>query len=236
MEHGHTLEEIKSRLSKPLRQNHLGDFVYGGIDGTVTTFAIVAGVEGAGFSSKVVLALGIANILADGFSMAASNYSGTKAEQDNIARLREIEHRHITEEPEGELLEVREILSMKGFEGEDLEKTAEAITNHKDTWINYMLAEEYGVSTADKNPLHSGLVTFLAFFVCGLVPLVPFLVPADNPFLYSTFAALTTFFIIGTMKSRWSIQQWWRSGLETLVIGGVAAGIAYYAGWLVGQL
>ena len=81
----------------PLRRanghGHLRDIVYGAIDGSVTTFAIVAGVAGAGLSPFVILALGFANVLADGFSMAAGNYSGTKAELDDLNRLRRIEIR-----------------------------------------------------------------------------------------------------------------------------------------------
>ena len=78
-EHGHTPDEVAERLSKRNDRNHLKDMVYGGIDGAVTTFAIVAGVEGAGLSPSVIIALGIANILADGFSMAAGNFAGRPA-------------------------------------------------------------------------------------------------------------------------------------------------------------
>ncbi|MEM8650685.1 MAG: VIT1/CCC1 transporter family protein, partial [Pseudomonadota bacterium] len=102
MEHGHTTEEIRRRLNNKQGHNYLGDFVYGGIDGTITTFALVAGIVGAGISKNIILVLGFANILADGFSMAASNYSGTKAETDNLKRLREIENRHIDQIPDGE--------------------------------------------------------------------------------------------------------------------------------------
>ena len=79
MEHGHSIEEIQSRIAQQSSESHLKDFVFGGIDGAVTTFAIVAGVEGAGLSPTVVVILGFANVFADGFSMAVGNYSGTKA-------------------------------------------------------------------------------------------------------------------------------------------------------------
>lgn len=92
----------------------LRDAVYGAIDGTVTTFAIVAGVAGAGLSPFVVVVLGLANVLAEGFSMAAADYSGTKADQDNIRRIRKIEERHIDDYPPGEWLEARAILEQRG--------------------------------------------------------------------------------------------------------------------------
>ena len=102
MEHGHSVKEIKERLVEKNTPSDLRDFVYGSIDGTITTFAIVAGVEGANLAPSIIIALGFANVLADGFSMAASNYSGTKAELDDIKRLRQIEVQHLKTNPEGE--------------------------------------------------------------------------------------------------------------------------------------
>ena len=90
LEHEHTVEAITARLAKDHQPNYLRDWIYGGIDGAVTTFAIVAGVVGANLSHSVIIVLGLANLLADGFSMAAGNYSGTKAEVDDLERLRSI--------------------------------------------------------------------------------------------------------------------------------------------------
>lgn len=82
MEHSHLPHDIAERLEKGPSINYLRDWIYGGIDGVITTFAIIAGVVGAELSFGIVIVLGAANILADGFSMAASNYSGTKAEHE----------------------------------------------------------------------------------------------------------------------------------------------------------
>lgn len=131
-EHGHTRGEIAARIGAPPGRGLLRDAVYGGIDGAVTTFAIVAGVAGAGLSPFVIVALGLANVLADGFSMAAANYSGTKADLDNLRRIRKIEERHIRDFPEGEWLEVREILSRKGLKGRVLDQATDAITQDKE--------------------------------------------------------------------------------------------------------
>ena len=99
-DHGHSQREIEARIETASGHGVLRDTVYGAIDGAVTTFAIVAGVAGAGLSPFVIVALGLANVLADGFSMAAGNYSGTKAEKDNLLRLRAVEERHIATNPE----------------------------------------------------------------------------------------------------------------------------------------
>lgn len=210
----------------------LRDAVYGAIDGAVTTFAIVAGVAGAGLSSFIIVTLGLANVLADGFSMAAANYSGTKAELDNMRRIRKIEELHIQRYPEGERLEVREILAQKGLRGDVLDQATDAITEDRESWIALMMEGEYGLSGVDPHPLKSALTTFLAFLAAGIVPLFPFILGLGNAFFISTTLTMVTFFAIGALKSFWSLSPWWRSAGETLVIGGVAAAIAFFVGAL----
>ena len=134
-EHSHAPEAVAHRLAEGGKGGSLKDLVYGGIDGTVTTFAIVAGVEGAGLSHGVIVALGIANILADGFSMAAGNYSGTKAELDDRRRIVRIEEEHIRNHPDGELEELRQILERRGLTGGVLDAAVGAISDQEDKWI-----------------------------------------------------------------------------------------------------
>lgn len=231
-EHGHSREEIAARLSAPPRRADLKDAVYGGIDGAVTTFAIVAGVAGAGLPSTVIVTLGVANVLADGFSMAASNYSGTKTELDEAARLREVEARHIRVAPDGEREEVRQILAAKGFPADLLDAATDALCSDRERWIDLMLVEEYGLSPAAPHPLRAALVTFLAFLAAGVVPLIPFLLGMTGGFTVAAVITAAVFFAIGAGKSLWSLAPWWRSGLETLAIGGTAAAIAYGVGSL----
>jgi hypothetical protein len=78
LEHSHDEQAIRARLARGPRSNYLGDWTYGGIDGAVTTFSIVAGVVGADLPASVVLLLGFANLVADGFAMAAGNYIAPK--------------------------------------------------------------------------------------------------------------------------------------------------------------
>ena len=106
-DHSHTPRGIAARLREGHRAGYLQDWVYGGTDGAVTTFAIVAGSLGASLSTKVILILGFANLLADGLSMAAGNYLGTKADNEDTERLRKVEDDHIRRFPEGEREEIR---------------------------------------------------------------------------------------------------------------------------------
>ncbi|MDX2483015.1 MAG: VIT1/CCC1 transporter family protein [Pseudodonghicola sp.] len=229
-DHGHSKEEIARRIGAPPGRGVLRDVVYGAIDGSVTTFAIVAGVAGAGLSPLVIVALGLANVLADGFSMAAGNYSGTKAELDDMHRLRKVEERHIARYPEGERQEVREILARKGLSGHVLKEATDEICSDRENWITLMMEGEYGLATVDPHPMRAALSTFGAFLLAGMVPLMPFVLGVEGAFTLSIWMTAAVFFAIGALKSRWSLSPWWRSGLETLAIGGVAATLAYVVG------
>lgn len=232
LEHDHSSEAIRQRLLADNNPNYLRDWVYGGIDGSITTFAIVAGVVGAGLSTRVILILGVANLLADGLSMAASNYSGTKTEVDELARFREIEERHVDLDPAGERNEIRQIMKLKGLAGPALEDAVAAITSNRKTWIDTMLVEEYGLSINLRSPFMSGASTFISFIFFGLIPLLPYMLGLVRAFEVALLATLAAFFLIGMVKSRWSLAPWWRSGAETLLIGSAAALLAFGVGWL----
>jgi VIT1/CCC1 family predicted Fe2+/Mn2+ transporter len=233
LEHGHHPGEIAERLEKGPKASYLRDLVYGGIDGTVTTFAIMAGVVGADLSAGVVIVLGIANLLADGFSMAAANYSSTKTEIEEYAQIRRMEERHVDLAPEGEREEIRQIFRAKGFEGEALDSAVEVITEHRELWIDTMMTEEHGMPPVNRSPVRSALYTFLAFVLCGSVPILAYLLRLSDPLPVAMAMTGATFFAIGSLRSRWSPTPWWRAGLETLAIGMAAAGVAFVVGYLL---
>jgi VIT1/CCC1 family predicted Fe2+/Mn2+ transporter len=230
--HDHSPDGIAKRLAKANTPSFLKDFVFGGIDGAVTTLAIVAGVQGAGFSPKVVIALGIANILADGFSMAAGNFAGTRAEAEDVARLRAIEANHIAVARDGELEELRQILAAKGLSGHALEQAVDAMSSRKRVWIDMMLVGEYGVSPVDPAPLRAALATFAAFLLAGLVPLLPYFLALENAFAVSMTMTFAVFAIIGALRGFWSLRPGWWTAAETFLIGGTAAAIAFAVGSL----
>lgn len=240
--HDHSPAAIADRLAAGPSQVYLKDFVYGAIDGAVTTLAVVSGVAGGGLASSVIIVLGLANIFADGFSMAISNYLGTRAESQRLESVRVTEEGHIALDPEGEREEIRQIYAAKGFSGQQLEEVVAVITSDRQRWVDAMVQEEYGLSLRGVNAGMAGLVTFMAFLLSGSLPLIPFLLNwwreglVADPYGVSIGVTMLAFFAVGALKGRYVERSWYRSGLETVVIGGLAALLAYGVGVLLGDL
>ncbi len=164
-----------------IERKYLAEFVYGGIDGAITTFAVVAGALGAALSPAVILILGFANLFADGFSMAVSNYLSMKSDRDLKKKKRE---------------------------------------------------------KSLKDPRKTALATFVFFLIIGFIPLLSFVAAAASTnelfeiYKFYLSFALTgiALFIVGIFRGRVSGKNSWKSAFETVVIGGVAAGIAFVVG------
>tara|TARA_Y100000310_G_C20620584_1_gene783058 strand:+ start:715 stop:1272 length:558 start_codon:yes stop_codon:yes gene_type:complete len=164
--------------------SYIGNLVYGANDGIVTTFAIVAGATGALLSPGIIVILGIANLLADGFSMGASNFLAVRSEQ-------EMEKRR---------------------------------------------SKEQGEYVAEKNAhdaAKDGMVTFFAFIIAGIFPLLPYLVgvPTQYQFGVSAVLAAITFFAVGAARTIVTKGNVLKTGLEMLLVGSIAATVAYVIGW-----
>ena len=232
----HRPDRIRARLARPRGEGPLGDFVLGGVDGVVTTFAVVAGSAGGRLPLAALIILGLANLAADGFSMAVSNYLGTRSRQQAVMRARADEAWQLDAHPEGERQEIREIFARKGFDDALLDRIVEVITRDRRIWIDTMMAEELKLSEDSARPVRAGLTTLAAFVLCGFVPLLPFLlggVEFDALFRVSMVLAAAAFFAIGMLKGRALGLPLVRSGVQTLVIGGLAAALAYATGFLL---
>ncbi|HEY8110335.1 MAG TPA: VIT1/CCC1 transporter family protein [Candidatus Nitrosotenuis sp.] len=220
---------------------HLEDFVYGSIDGSVTTFAIVAGAIGASLSPMVILILGFANLFADGFSMAIGNYQASKARMEFIQKERKREEWEIDNMAESEKQEIRDIYAKKGFTSDLLDEIVRVITARKKVWIDTMMKEELGLIEDGRKPTDTALSTFFGFNIIGLIPLIPFIflyttglsVSVYDSFLYSVVFTGGAFFLIGIIKGKIVKRSLFRSGLTTLMVGGIAATVAYVVGYLL---
>ncbi|MEP1033302.1 VIT1/CCC1 transporter family protein [Ekhidna sp.] len=216
-------------------QNYLGEFVYGGIDGSITTFAVVAGAAGANLESSIVIILGFANLIADGFAMSVGSYLSTKSEKETYQKHKEIEYWEVDNLPEKEREEVREIYAAKGFDGELLEKVVDVITADKDRWVDLMMKEELEMAEETKSPIKMGAITFLSFILFGFIPLVIYVIDYFNPLGYNLFLISSTltglcFVGIGFLKSLATNTKRLKSVMETLLLGGAAATLSYFVG------
>ena len=220
----------------------LEDFVYGATDGAVTTFAVVAGVVGASLSPSIVLILGFANLLADGLSMAVGNYLAAKTRLEYIEKARRREEWEIDNLVEQEKQEIRDIYAKKGFKEELLEEIVRIITSRRKVWVDTMMREELGLIEGRTRPMDTAITTFVAFNLVGLIPLLPFVVmfvaglaiiASSDAFTYSIILTGAAFFLIGGVKGRMVQKPLIRSGLGTLLIGGIAASVAFVVGYIL---
>ncbi len=214
---------------------YIGDLIYGANDGIITTFAVVAGASGASLVPSVAIILGFANLLADGFSMGASNYLGKRSEHDYAKAQRQKEDWEIDHLREIEVEEIREIFEKKGFFGKDLERAVEIVTGDRKVWLDTMMRDELNiVDEGDENPILHGVATFVAFLIAGFFPLIPYLIPTTgDKFLISALVGALTLFLVGSSRSLITTISWIRGGLEMLFVGSSAALAAYLVGKLI---
>ena len=218
-------------------KEYISEFVYGGIDGAVTTFAVVAGAAGAEANIRWVLIFGFANLIADGFSMSVGSFFSTKADIDNYKKHENIEYWEIEHLREKEIEEIREIYENKGFSGKLLEQIVEVITSNKKVWVDTMMKEELQMTQESKTPLKTSLMTFFSFNVVGLIPLFVYLVAwlmdkKESSFLFSLSCISTGFALlfVGYLRGIATKTNRFISVIQTVLLGGLAAAIAYYVG------
>lgn len=221
-------------------QTYLREFVYGGIDGAVTTFAVVAGGYGANLDTGILIILGFANLLADGFSMSVGAYLSAKSERDTYDKHEKIEYWEIEHLPEIERAEIEDIYRAKGFEGELLQQIVDHICSDKTLWVNEMMKDELGMMRDSKSPFKIGLATFASFLLVGLIPLTVYLWNFFNPssiniFFWTSVLTGLAFLLIGWLKSLVTQTSALRGIGETVLLGLLAAVVAYYVGDVLEQ-
>ncbi len=214
---------------------YVGDIIYGGLDGIITTFAIVAQLE-----SGIILVLGLANLIADGFSMAAGAYLSLKSEQAYYDKEKERELWEVANFPEGEKQEMHQIYLQQGYTPEEAAQLVDIKSRDPERWVDAMMIDELGMTRDDRKPMLSGLTTLISFIIAGSVPLLIYLVglvvDVPSSFEISILLSALALFGLGTAKVRITLQNPFQSGFEMLVVGGLASGVAYAIGALLRNL
>jgi DNA damage-binding protein 1 len=216
--------------------------VFGALDGIITTFAVVAGVAGSDLGVGVIIILGFANLFADGISMGLGDYLSEKAEIDYIKAEKAREKWECQNYLEGEKREMIEIYEKKGITHEDAVALVDLMSKYEDYFCDVMLVEELGFMPPDPDaaPWKNGLITFAAFAIFGVVPLLAYIISeaaglkdqggVSYTFIIASCVTALTLFTLGALKARFTGQTWWKSGLLILINGGLAAGAAYVIG------
>lgn len=221
---------------------YLKEIVYGGVDGIVTTFAVVAGFSGSqsgsvipSISVMVVLLFGLANLFADAVSMGLGNVLSVRADQDVYRKHKRKEKSEIEKNPEKEISETVFILKSKGFSQNDAEKLAAIYSTNPAYWLDFMMRNELEMESPEgENPILTGIFTILAFMFFGSIPLLPyiFLGNIQNIFLISSTSTLVALILLGLLRLRVTHESLVRSVGEIVVLGGVSATIAFFIGTL----
>lgn len=223
-------------------EKYLKDMVYGSIDGIITTFAVVSGVVGASLSSSIIIILGLANLFADGISMAIGNYLSTKSEIEKMEKSRKRHREDIKNNPEKEKKSIEIILNKSKLSESTKTLLIKEITENKEAWEDVLITSEYGDKIYDINPRKTAFATFLSFVVAGFIPILAFVLAAttgvfqDNSFQVAIILTAIALFSVGVIKARLVNKGVLRSGIETLLIGGLAALVAFGVGYLLKSL
>lgn len=222
---------------------YLKEIVYGGVDGIVTTFAVVAGFAGAqgnpetalGISSVAVLLFGFANLFCDATSMGLGNVLSMKADQDVYRRERRREMREIRKNAAFEKAETMHILQARGFSKKDAQTLTSVYAKNPQYWADFMMNHELEMANPEHdNPWLTGLATFVAFVIFGGIPLLPFVLFSGHDYIF-LIALISTFFalvLLGVLRWRTTRENVWRSIGEIVLLGGVSAAVAYFVGTL----
>lgn len=223
-------------------KEYIAEFVYGGIDGVITTFAVVAGSAGAELAVPIVLILGFANLIADGFAMSVGSYFSAKSENESYEKHKAVEYWEIENLRDKEVEEIREIYEAKGFEGDLLKQVVDVITSDDEVWVDTMMKEELEMIKNDRPPWKRGLVTFIAFNLVGFIPLSAYAfagfidASASDLFVVSSFSTAVALALIGTLKGLVTEQSLIKGIIETVFLGGIAATIAFFVGDILEKL
>lgn len=234
----------KKRVKLNVIEHYLREIVYGGNDGIVTTFAVVAGFSGASLTSNEVLNLsfgtvllfGLANLFSDAMAMGLGDFLSMQAEEDVYDKEKEIILKRISEDKEFEENTVKKILRKRGFSGSDSDKFWESIRNHKNFVSEWILDEELEIRNPYLvNPIYTSLATFISFIIFGSIPLYPFISldqGVKTAFVLSTIGTFMALTILGILKWRITKRSFIKSVGEVVLIGGISASIAFIVGVL----
>ncbi len=221
----------RSSSAQSARSNELvRDVVLGMADGLTVPFALAAGVTAAHGSSNLVITAGVAEIAAGAIAMGLGGYLAAQAELDHYRGAYSREMRDTEDAPDEERTEVRDILSDIGLNGPHLHEVVDAIASDRKRWVNFMMRYELGLAEPNTHRAHFSAATIGASYVVGgIIPLLPYFFAKDafHALVISAVVTLLALFVFGIGKAKITSTPVLRSGLQTMLIGALASGVAF---------
>jgi VIT1/CCC1 family predicted Fe2+/Mn2+ transporter len=212
------------------------DIVIGMADGLTVPFALAAGVSGAASGANIVIAAGLAEIAAGSIAMGLGGYLAGRSAVEHYDSEAAREEREIVEKPEVERAEVAAIFAEYGLNEAEYTPILDALERQPEKYRDFMMRFELGLEKPEPTrALRSGITIALAYVAGGMIPLAPYLITHDirRALLPSVVVTLLALFVFGWIKGRYTGVTPWKSAIQTLLVGGLAAAAAYgLARWL----
>ena len=206
------------------------DVVIGMSDGLTVPFALAAGLSGAVAGSRLVLTAGVAEIAAGAIAMGLGGYLAARGDADHYRSERAREVYEIGAVPDVEAAEVEEIFEGYGVTKDEVAPLIAALKKRPEAWVDFMMRFELGLDApVPGRALSSAATIGLSYVLGGLVPLAPYFFVAESQraLLASIAVTLIALAAFGALKGRVTGSGAWRSGLQTVLIGGLAAAAAF---------
>lgn len=217
------------------------DIVIGMSDGLTVPFALAAGLTSAAAAlakgNGIIVTAGLAEIAAGSIAMGLGGYLAAKTDSEHYASELKREYRETVELPHVETEEVAKVFRDYGLTEAQMEPVVTAITADQKKWVDFMMRFELGLEAPDPARAGRSAGTIAgSYIVGGLVPLAPYIVmnsvmPALEVSVGVTLLAL---FVFGSIKGHYTGVKPWRGGLQTVLVGGVAAAAAFFIARLIG--
>ncbi len=236
-------EHVRIVHKQSKASTYLKELIYGGVDGTITTFAVVAGFSGAALSNEattqlsftMVLLFGLANLFADGASMGLGNFLAVRSEKSLYCSIRAKEEKESLDNEDAEAEETKAILMERGFSESDAQTITTIYKKNDPYWVDFLMVNELKIpDPTDENPLYTGIATFLAFLFFGFIPLIPFVLMGSfdesTAFEFSALGTVISLVLLGILKWKIIGTGFVKSVLEIVIVGGAAASIAFLVG------
>lgn len=206
------------------------DAVIGMSDGLTVPFALAAGLSGAVDSNAIIVTAGMAEIAAGSIAMGLGGYMAGRSDAEHYAREHGREAMEIAQKPEAEEREVAEIFHGYGLTDEEIAPVLKGLKDRPGAWVDFMMRFELGLEKPDDHRARASALTISgAYLLGGLIPLLPYMtfVEPVDALIASSGLTLTALLVFGWVKGRFTTARPGRSALQTVAIGGLAAGAAY---------